>query len=118
MELVVQGSRALHEGDVFRDACELRAGIRGKPESLGEPVREVGDLDPDDGDEPPAEESGRDFLHALLGGRLDRDGVQRALLPENRPVETLQRRARIDPQLLEQDVAAFLVDAQGVRLAP
>ncbi|HET6752077.1 MAG TPA: hypothetical protein VFL71_22755, partial [Actinomycetes bacterium] len=45
-------------------------------------------------------------------------GLQRTVLGEDRLLQPLQRRGRVDAQLLGQHRAGLLVDAQRVRLPP
>ena len=42
--------------------------------------------------------------------------VQRRLLPQNRALELLERRAQVDPELVDEGSARILVDVQGLRL--
>ena len=42
--------------------------------------------------------------------------VQRRVLPKDRPLQLLERRARIDPELVDEGPARILVGVQGLRL--
>ena len=45
--------------------------------------------------------------------RLD---IQRRILPQDRPLELLERRAQVDPELVDEGPARVLVGLQGLRL--
>ncbi len=45
--------------------------------------------------------------------RLD---IQRGILPKDRPLQLLERRARLDPELVDEGPARILVGVQGLRL--
>ena len=45
-----------------------------------------------------------------------RRAIERRILPEDRPLELLKRRARLDPELVDEGTAGVLVSVQGLRL--
>ena len=49
------------------------------------------------------------------GGRRVRD-VERGILPEDRPLQLLERRARVDPELVDESPARLLVGVQRLGL--
>ena len=49
-------------------------------------------------------------------GGCRRFDVQRRVLPKDRPLQLLERRARVDPELVDEGPARILVGVQGLRL--
>ncbi len=49
-------------------------------------------------------------------GGCRRFDIQRRVLPKDRPLQLLERRARIDPELVDEGPARILVGVQGLRL--
>src|SRR5581483_11947318 len=56
-----------------------------------------------------------DLVEVLTRGSCAGD-VRRLFLPEDRRVETLQQRARLDPELCNQELSAFAVHVERVGL--
>ena len=48
--------------------------------------------------------------------RCRRFEIERRVLPEDRPLQLLERRARLDPELVDEGPARILVGVQGLRL--
>jgi hypothetical protein len=53
-------------------------------------------------------------LRLAAGGRYVH--VERRVLPEDRPLELLQRRARLEPEFVDEDLARVAVDVERLRL--
>ena len=53
---------------------------------------------------------------APIGAGAVRVEVQRRVLPKDRPLQLLERRARLDPELVDEGPARILVGVQGLRL--
>ena len=116
MQLVVESPRALREGDELGDPRELGRLLRRIGEAVHELARERRRVGPEHGDEPPGEQGVDDLRAMLLRRRLGRRRVESRLLAEDRGVQLLQLRPRLDAELCEQDAARLLVDGECVRL--
>ena len=116
VELVVERPRALHHGDVLRDRRQRRPpAVLRVAEALREPKRELRDVGAEDRDDPPLEDGSGDVFEVIL--RRNRAGGHEVdFLAEDRGVELLQARARVDPQLVDERAATLLERIECLRL--
>ena len=116
MKLVVERPRALHHGDVLRDGRQCRPpAVLRVAEALREPERELRDVGAEDRDHPPLEDGSGHVFEVIL--RWNSTGWREVdFLTEDRCVELLQARARIDPQLFDERAATLLEGIECLRL--
>ena len=55
-------------------------------------------------------------LRGLADTGCRRFDIQRRVLPKDRPLQLLERRARVDPELVDEGPARILVGVQGLCL--
>ena len=132
VELVVQRPDAFRQADVLGGLGEVARMRRRTVEALDE-VREhlcrtrqagavafaaVDHARAEDEHEPAREHRPGDVAEVVFGHRFGRSSLQRGLLAEDRPVELLERRARLEPELLDERLARIVVCLQCLRLTP
>ena len=114
VQRVVERACAVEDGHGLGDARELRRGsleAEAPGELRGERLRVGADHDRDLA----GKKRGRDLLEMLhLGHRAAAD--RERLLAEDRGVHSAQERARLEPELLDEELAAFAVDLERLRL--
>ena len=118
MQLVVERPRSLHERCELGDPGQLARLVGRVVEALRELLCEDPDLGAEHRYEPAGEERSGHLVQRVLGGRGTNEPFESALLPEDRAVESLESRPRLDAQLLQERPARFLVGVQRIRLAP
>src|SRR5205823_3895035 len=98
---------------------EMRGDLVGPRHSVPVARRVEGRPAPDDRDEPPAEERLHDVAEVVLWSRGHRGGrFEAALLSQDRAVALLERRARLDPELVVERAPRVVVDVERLRLPP
>src|SRR5436190_18667388 len=117
MKLVVQRARALHHGDELRDPRKARSVVR-VVEALGETGRELSHLGAEHGDEAAFEQRLEDLLEMALARRSRAGHLQRGFLSQHRAVQLLELAARLDPQLVDEQLATRLIGVERLRLPP
>ena len=122
VQLVVERPDALGRRDVLRDPRQVATVFFRAVERFGKPAREVlavgCDPWPQHGDQPTREERTDDLSAAILSNLAISLWLQRGFLAQDRCVELLERRARLDPQLVDERAAGFLIGAKRLGLAP
>ncbi len=121
MELVVERSDPLGEHDVLRDLGER--GLVVQPEGAGEMRHDLvrrrqARVRPEHRDETCGGERAHDFVVVVLDRTGRRPRLEASLLPENRRVELLERRARLDSEPFDECSPRLLVRLERFGLPP
>jgi len=116
VQLVVERAGALHYRDVLSNLGQrCSPGVVRVAEALREPNRQLRDVGAEDRDDPSLEDRSGHVVEVILrrrgAGRLEIE-----LLAENRRLELLQTRARLDPQLLDEHPTPLLEHLERLRL--
>jgi hypothetical protein len=115
VQRVVEGAGAVQGRDRLRDARQLRR-LGLEAEAPRELRRERLRLAADHDGQPPRDERGGDLLEVLPAGRRPL-AARRRLVAEDRGVQALEQRARLDAELLHEHGAARAVDLERLGLA-
>ena len=115
VELVVQRSRAAHDGDVLGDPRQARA-VLGVVETLRETRGEIRDVGAKHRDKPSFEERAHHLVEVAFRHGRGIGRLQRRVLPQDRAVQLLQLATRIDSELLDEEPTSLLVCVQRLGL--
>src|SRR5439155_26927279 len=83
----------------------------------GKPRRQLRDVGPEHRDDTAAENGRRDVDEVVLR-RCRARGLEARLLPQDRAVELLEARTRVDPELLDEHAAALPERIERLRPPP
>jgi hypothetical protein len=122
VQLVVQRADALGDRHVLRDPRQIAAVLLGAIEGLGQPRGQAlpvlrGGPRAENVHEPTREQRAHDLPEAVLPRPRDGLRLQHGLLAQDRRVQLLQGRRRLDSELLDEHLAGLLVSLERLRLA-
>ena len=116
VQLVVERARPLRQRDVLRDAGKIGRLVGRILEPVRELRGEVRHVRPQHRDEPAGGEDRRHLLHLLLRRGLGSRRAEPRLLAQDRGVQLLQLRSRIESQLVDERAPQILVRGEGIGL--